>query len=138
MRDHCPFERMGNTPLFCKENGQPVDRASFLKLLNRLITRLLRDKGLEISPDRFSGHSMRAGGATSLAMRNVPSEIIQILGRWKSDSYRRYISVPLATLRGAARTLAVVNNHTFRTEVEECSSHLRLSDVGVARLWGNP
>lgn len=39
----------------------------------------------------ISGHSMRAGGATSLALAGVPDDRIRQLGRWSSDAYEAYI-----------------------------------------------
>lgn len=42
-------------------------------------------------PDSISGHSLRAGGATSLAASGVPADRIQAMGRWSSDSFRIYI-----------------------------------------------
>ena len=40
--------------------------------------------GLDSS--RFSGHSLRAGGATDLFNENVDYNFIKLLGRWKSDT----------------------------------------------------
>lgn len=42
-------------------------------------------------PPSISGHSMRAGGATSLAAAGVPPAQIQAIGRWKSPAFERYI-----------------------------------------------
>ena len=36
-------------------------------------------------------HSLRQGGASSLAARGIPKYIIQILGRWSSDAYKAYL-----------------------------------------------
>ena len=38
-------------------------------------------------------HSFRIGGASAAASAGVPDSQIQILGRWSSDAYRRYIHV---------------------------------------------
>jgi hypothetical protein len=37
------------------------------------------------------GFSFRAGAATHLALRGISSAIIQRLGRWSSEAYRRYV-----------------------------------------------
>ena len=42
----------------------------------------------------MTSHSLRAGGATNAFLAGVPSEIIKILGNWKSDCYLRYIRLP--------------------------------------------
>ena len=36
-------------------------------------------------------HSFRIGGASAAASAGIPNSTIQILGRWSSDSYRRYL-----------------------------------------------
>jgi Phage integrase family len=38
----------------------------------------------------YSGHSLRAGGATDLFMRKVPYHIIKKMGRWRSDAAMLY------------------------------------------------
>ena len=40
---------------------------------------------------RFTGHSFRRGGATWAFQCGVPGELIQIMGDWSSDSYKRYL-----------------------------------------------
>ena len=48
-----------------------------------------------ISPDNFSGHSFRRGGAT-LAMRSgVPLPLIKCQGDWASDAYQRHLVITL-------------------------------------------
>ncbi|EJD42256.1 hypothetical protein AURDEDRAFT_168564, partial [Auricularia subglabra TFB-10046 SS5] len=37
------------------------------------------------------GHSIRSGGATDLAIRGVPDNVIQRIGRWSSDTFQIYI-----------------------------------------------
>ena len=41
--------------------------------------------------DRYSTHSMRAGGATALAVKGVEPRLIKLAGRWKSDAFLGYI-----------------------------------------------
>ncbi len=43
---------------------------------------------------RYTGHSFRIGAATTAAANGVNDATIQILGRWKSDCYTRYIRTP--------------------------------------------
>jgi hypothetical protein len=42
-------------------------------------------------PASFGGHSMRAGGATSLAKAGANVSTIQAVGRWSSDAFQIYI-----------------------------------------------
>ncbi|PIL33308.1 hypothetical protein GSI_04758 [Ganoderma sinense ZZ0214-1] len=39
----------------------------------------------------ISGHSMRAGGATSLALAGASGDTIRSVGRWSSDAWQRYV-----------------------------------------------
>ena len=39
----------------------------------------------------YSGHSFRRGGASWAFKAGVPGELIQILGDWSSDAYKRYL-----------------------------------------------
>ena len=48
------------------------------------IKSLVRKIGLDAN--RFSGHSLRAGGATDLFNEGVDYNFIKLLGRWKSDT----------------------------------------------------
>lgn len=41
--------------------------------------------------DNVAGHSLRSGGATWLASLGVPTDLIQGIGRWSSDSFKIYI-----------------------------------------------
>lgn len=41
----------------------------------------------------FGGHSLRAGGATELALKGTPEPIIRRMGRWTSEAWERYVRV---------------------------------------------
>lgn len=45
-----------------------------------------------LDPKFYKGHSFRIGAATSAAARGIPLSVIQNMGRWKSDSFMRYIT----------------------------------------------
>ncbi|KAL9972505.1 hypothetical protein ACROYT_G018824 [Oculina patagonica] len=48
-----------------------------------------------LSPSNFSPHSFRRGGATFAFQAGVPERLIQRHGDWRSDAYRRYLSLSL-------------------------------------------
>ena len=56
----------------------------------------LSQAGVECS--RFSAHSFSIGAATMAAAKGVADLTIQSLGRWKSDSFKRYIRMPHSQL----------------------------------------
>ena len=51
------------------------------------------------SQSDINTHSFRIGGASALASAGVPDYIIQVIGRWSSDSFLRYIRTPQDSLR---------------------------------------
>lgn len=59
-------------------------------MLQRKIKTAIASIGLD--PSGFSSHSFRRGGATWAFQCGVPSELIQILGDWKSDAYKTYLN----------------------------------------------
>ena len=50
---------------------------------------------LGYEPKAYSGHSFRRGAASWGLQAGMPSDLIQILGDWRSDAYRLYISLPV-------------------------------------------
>ena len=44
-------------------------------------------------PKLYSGHSFRRGAATWALQVGIPTEVIQVLGDWKSESYKNYIDI---------------------------------------------
>ena len=66
--------------LWLRKSGSIPTRAWFTRRLHRLI------------PDKnVTGHSMRAGGATALAVSGASSSTIQAIGRWSSETWQVYI-----------------------------------------------
>ena len=56
-------------------------------------------------PSSFSSHSFRRGGATFSFLCGVPSEIIKVLGGWKSDVYIQYLHLPVEARIAASRLI---------------------------------
>ena len=75
-----------DTPLFALE-GRPVTRQRLLSALKKLLAKA----GLD--PSKYSGHSLRKGGAQTLLEAGVPESQIQILGRWRSSAFKLYIQL---------------------------------------------
>lgn len=72
-------------PLFQRADSSPL----LYTQLNESIKLLAHKAGLDAK--RITGHSLRVGGATSLAMMGVPEHVIQQLGRWRSLCYQLYV-----------------------------------------------
>jgi integrase len=77
------------SPLFTLTGAAPDPAFTRTKVINRL-----RDLLLELGiPGNYSGHSFRRGAATWARSIGIPDADLQLLGRWKSDAYKRYIEV---------------------------------------------
>ena len=57
-------------------------------------------------PDGYSGHSYRAGCATSAALAGFSDWELQLLGRWSSSAYLRYIRAPASLLASFSQRLS--------------------------------
>lgn len=115
-----PFTRNGNTPLFALANGQPLLRPRFITWLQQCIRRVNEKFGLNFDWSKFSGHSLRRGGATSLAANDVSEQLIQVMGRWKSNTHRVYIANSRADLFAATSTINVPKGRNSSELVEAC------------------
>ena len=82
------IRRPYNGPLFLFEDGTYLTRQHIVDILRA---------AFPTQPD-LNTHSFRVGGASALAAAGVPDYIIQILGRWSSDSFLRYIHLRDETL----------------------------------------
>ena len=65
--------------LWLRMDGSPPSRSWFLCSLHT------------ICDPSFGGHSLRAGGATDMALHGAPLALIQAAGRWASDAFQAYI-----------------------------------------------
>jgi hypothetical protein len=94
----CPVRTMGHlfaihplpptAPLFAKADSSPLHRAEFIRTLKAHITAI----GLDQSG--YSGHSFRCGAAMAAAIAGYTDFEIQLLGRWRSDTYKLYLDAP--------------------------------------------
>ena len=75
-------------PLFINQDGTPLSQAQLIANLRSTLTLA----GIDCS--HYSGHSFRIGAATTAAAKGLSEATIQALGRWSSDSYKRYIRLP--------------------------------------------
>ena len=100
MLAYLPLRGQAQGPLFML-SGHCLTR----EMLVHWLRNTLSAAGVEAS--QFSGHSFRIGAASTAAARGVAETTIQTLGRWESDSYKRYIRIPREELATISRTMAV-------------------------------
>lgn len=91
-------------------NITPTDISSALKLA----VSFLNPAALGFLPSDISARCLRAAGANALLCANVDTDVIRLLGRWRSDEMLRYLHLQAAPimrtfardmLRGGAYTL---------------------------------
>ena len=90
------------SPLFVLADGSFVTRSRLQAVLQDGIRRAGYD------PCHYTTHSLRIGGATTLACAGCPSETLMLLGRWASDCYVRYLRVDDARRREISASMALV------------------------------
>ena len=73
-------------PLFILKSG-PITRSNF----NGVLARALVFIGLDT--DRFKSHSFRIGAATHSFLKGFSTQHIQLMGRWKSNAFAKYLRV---------------------------------------------
>ena len=95
-----------NEFLFMFSNGQPITRNVAVRCV-KFVTKSLKMVG------DFSLISFRKGGATTLVSLNCPTHIIQIFGRWRSDAYRRYITITPWTVAKIQELMLSVSKPTW-------------------------
>ena len=86
-------------PLFTFANGSFLTRAD--------INNILRDTSNGAA--NISSHSLRIGAASTAAAMGCPKYLIQSMGRWSSDCFRRYIRLSDTTIRNTSRAMARCN-----------------------------
>ena len=102
----CPVQALsryimtrGNTegPLFMFQDGSLLTRSVMSTMLSSCFP------GLSLNT-----HSFRIGGASSAASNGFTDAAIQILGRWSSDAYKRYLHYSDDTVQEITRRMAQI------------------------------
>ena len=87
-------------PLFQRRGGKNLTRQRLTAVL-RSTLEFLGHEG-----KAYASHSLRAGGAVSLAAAGYGAETIMLLGRWKSTSFMVYLAMSNHTAREAQQSMA--------------------------------
>lgn len=83
MINHIPASN--HSPLFVLKSSKPVTYYKFLLKLRSVI------EGIGLDSKLYSTHSFRRGFATLAFRLEIPPDLIQLMGDWRSDAYKRYI-----------------------------------------------
>jgi hypothetical protein len=85
----------------------------WFQITSRMITSLLRQSvrqmpHLNYRPEDVSARSLRAGGAMALLCGGIDTNIIKLVGRWRSDAIFRYLhSQALPVVQNLANTMLI-------------------------------
>ena len=77
----------GDDPLFSLSEKKCI----FYKHYQAKLKAVIKQIGLD--SDLYSSHSFRRGGCTFSFQSGIPAELIQLHGDWKSDAYKKYLSL---------------------------------------------
>lgn len=80
----------------------------------RTATRAIGERRLGFKAEDMGTHSIRSGAAMAMYLAGVKVETIQMIGRWRSRSFMRYLRIQVPeTTRGVATRMT--SRHTFFT-----------------------
>jgi site-specific recombinase XerD len=75
----------GPGPVFLQANGKPLTSAFVTRSLKSFL------RVLNLNTDCYNTHSFRIGKATDLALSGYSDSNIALIGRWKSDAFKKYL-----------------------------------------------
>ena len=130
----CPVKAVARRLLYHRANNAPADTAlctyyrtdtgaprlvrsrDITLALRAMISKMIADNWhLDIRPDDVDARSLRAGGATALLCGGVDDNVIQLIGRWKSDAMIRYLHVAAhPVMHTFAAKMFANGNYSFR------------------------
>ena len=90
-------------PLFIGTAGKPLLKKTFVGEIRKILVTLGVPQG------QYAGHSFRIGAATTAALAGVEDSTIQLLGRWHSSAFLRYLRTPPDQLARLSSVLAASN-----------------------------
>ena len=74
---------------------------------------------------RIGTHSLRAGAAMAMFLAGVPVETIQLIGRWRSQMFMRFIRIQVQQMTKGVADVMTANPNFFTIEGEEARTNLR-------------
>ena len=86
--------------VFKLKNGNSLTYRNFQDKLRTT----LRSVGIP-NTEGYSSHSFRRGGTTFSFLCGIPTEIIKLLGNWRSNAFLAYIEFPLETRTAACELM---------------------------------
>ena len=74
------------------------------------------ERRLGFPVDRIGTHSIRAGAAMAMFLAGVPCETIQLIGRWRSRTFMKYLRIQVtASTRGITTKMTSLDSFFTKT-----------------------
>jgi hypothetical protein len=89
--------------------SKPMSGDYFRKAIKQAVV------SIGLDPQRFSGHSLRSGGATDRFEAKVAYHIIKKMGRWKSDAAMRYYRSEEDVVRAVKKAFSRMSKKIYKT-----------------------
>lgn len=121
---HAPNKTPGGA-LFQDSAGAPLTYTALQTGLRALV------KAAGLDTTRYSTHSLRIGGATSLALLGTPPYVIKHMGRWTSASYQLYTRIDDSTLANTFQNLATESARAGKRQSGYGRLHSALLDARI-------
>lgn len=102
--------RDGNEPLFEQPDGKALSHPFFVGAIRKTLSKA------GINPHLYAGHSFRRGASSAAAAAGYSDYEIQLLGRWRSDSYKLYIENDPARILHLSYLLHMASTHLIPYE----------------------
>ena len=99
MKEGQPSGLPVGSPLFWTARGA-LQREDIVQAVKQMAT------GTGRNASEYSTHSLRRGGASALWAQGFSRAQIQVIGRWRSDCWKLYISTPVGSWAEAAARMA--------------------------------
>ena len=96
-------------PFFVTEKGKGWTRSTFCVRLKSVLHKLKLDNNC------YNTHSFHIGAATSASLAQLPDAHVQMLGRWRSNAFQRYIRSPPEELARLSKTIITGHHSRART-----------------------
>ena len=86
-----------NTPINILQKDNKLYQITSKDNINflRKTVRSMTDIDLGFEPNEIGTHSIRSGGAMAMKLANISDSTIRLIGRWKSDSFLKYIRIQI-------------------------------------------
>jgi hypothetical protein len=131
IRSYTEFQTTGGTNVgintFKSRNeGAKIEWISSKEVLKQLraAAETVGERRLGFSIDSIGTHSIRAGAAMAMYLAGVPCETIQLIGRWKSQTFMKYLRIQVpASTRGVSSKMTSLDSFFTITISDDSDEH---------------